>query len=305
MSTRKRIVLLVFIGLSFCGVFPNAVAHIPLSDRSPYAGRPVTHPEALSGVWEVSDGKGGAVGIQLELSTTVSAGLKTLSGMEQKWQSLVVGMYQRAGATIWLGEENFFSDSPRGGNVTFEKGRLELHSKSISAAGPSFDLDLAQQSGKKWTGRFHRGNFDSIVTLSRPGAALKTHISWLSGTWLDDLIPHYSCVHIFEQAPNEFVAWSDSLQVMGVIRSSPNLPEPTTVTDVYGLLMKIQLQDNGKISFAFNVLNGLCCPGTFIGRPEGNGRLIRGIWTSGMNKALPKEDSWRKMSGSSCVASGR
>jgi hypothetical protein len=39
------------------------------SDRSPYLGRPIMHPEELSGLWEAHDGHGGAVGIHLLLTT--------------------------------------------------------------------------------------------------------------------------------------------------------------------------------------------------------------------------------------------
>ena len=40
--------------------------------RSFYSGHLVDDPEALSGVWEASDGQGGAVGIHLNLLTVVS-----------------------------------------------------------------------------------------------------------------------------------------------------------------------------------------------------------------------------------------
>jgi hypothetical protein len=48
-----------------------SVPPTPPNDRRPYLGNPVTHPEALSGLWEASNRHGGAVGIHLLLTTTV------------------------------------------------------------------------------------------------------------------------------------------------------------------------------------------------------------------------------------------
>src|SRR5271155_3499273 len=84
--------------------------------KSFYVGTPIAHPEELSGVWEVPDGHGGAVGIHLILSTTAPADATTLVGVEQAWLNLQLGIYQRAGTVLQFGEENFFSDSPRGGS---------------------------------------------------------------------------------------------------------------------------------------------------------------------------------------------
>ena len=120
----------------------NSVPVIQPDDRSPYLSSPVAHPEALSGLWETSNGHGGAVGIHLLLTTTVPGDVKTLHGTTQSWQSLEVGVYERKLATIQVGEQNYFSDSPRGGNVSFDMGRLRLHFVSRVASEPSMDLDL-------------------------------------------------------------------------------------------------------------------------------------------------------------------
>jgi hypothetical protein len=126
----------------------------PAKDASFYVGKPIAHPEELSGIWEVADGHGGAVGIQLILSTTVSADAVTLFGIEQAWLNLEVGIYQRAGAVLQFGEENFFMDSLRGGSVRYDDGRLSLHAAE-------FDLDLLRTGGDRWSGRIHRNGFDS------------------------------------------------------------------------------------------------------------------------------------------------
>src|SRR5882757_8106991 len=123
---------------------------IPDGDRSPYIGRPVVDPEGLSGLWEVSNGRGGAVGIHLQLATSVATDAKadgrTLAGVEQLWQYLEVAVYERHGATLVFGEENYFSDSPRGASVTMEDGRLQLHFVSQRPdLTPPVDLDLVKR----------------------------------------------------------------------------------------------------------------------------------------------------------------
>ncbi len=141
---------------------------IPINDVSPYLGNPVAHPEALSGLWETSNGHGGAFGIHLLLTTTVPGDVKTLHGATQSWQSLEVGIYERKGATLQVGEQNYFSDSPKGGNISYEDGRLKLHFAPRVSSDPSIDLDLVHDADGSWTGRFHRGTFDSDVQLRRP-----------------------------------------------------------------------------------------------------------------------------------------
>ena len=90
----------------------------------------VTHPEDLSGVWETPDGHGGAVGIHLMLDTTAPADATTLVGTPQKWLGLTIGIYHRSGAGRHIGDENYFSDSPRGANLRYEDGRLTLSATS-------------------------------------------------------------------------------------------------------------------------------------------------------------------------------
>lgn len=137
-------------------------------DRSFHLGQQVMHPECLSGIWENSNGRGGAIGIHLGLDTIIPSLGDKQSWAPQSWQYLQVGVFERKGAEIERGEEGWFSDSRRGGDVTFDQGRLELHFVSPWTDTSSVDLDLVQQAGGCWDGRLHRGQFDSHVTLCRP-----------------------------------------------------------------------------------------------------------------------------------------
>jgi hypothetical protein len=122
---------------------------LPVSqeDRSLYSGQQVIHPESLSGIWETSNGHEGAIGIHLELDTTIPSDGDKQNWTPQSWQDLQVGVYERKGAEIQLGEGGYFSDSPRGVSVTFDRGRLQLHFVSQWADTPSVDLDLVPKGG--------------------------------------------------------------------------------------------------------------------------------------------------------------
>ena len=186
-------------------------------NRSFYAGALVTHPEELSGIWEAPDGHGGAIGLHLSLSTTAPADATTLVGAKQSWLSLGVGIYQRSGPVIQVGEENYFDDSPRGGSVRYDSDRMTLHA-------PEFDLDLRHNQRNEWTGRFHRKGFDSQVTLIRPGKGGGRKDTWPIGTWKKAGWGP-TCLHIAETAPGQFIGWSDTLLAWGAVKSSPNIPK--------------------------------------------------------------------------------
>ena len=79
--------------------------------RSFYFGQSVEHPEALSGIWEALDGQGGAVGIHMNLLTTLSDHASELT--QQSWLHLNLGVFHRKGSEMLFGEDGYFSDDPR------------------------------------------------------------------------------------------------------------------------------------------------------------------------------------------------
>jgi hypothetical protein len=266
----------------------------PAEDTSFYVGQPIVHPEELSGIWEVPDGHGGAVGIHLILSTTASADATTLVGVEQAWLNLQVGIYQRAGTVLQFGEENFFSDSPRGGSVRFDGSRLSLHAAE-------FDLDLLRISGDRWSGRIHRQGFDSITVLTRPGIGIAKSEPWFVGTWKSGGPSfHTTCMHITEQAPGEFVGWSDSLTTMGSVRRASGIPKPPYAFEVYGHLVNVGITDNGNVSIELNAPGIVCCPHPLVATPVDNGSVMKEVSPSGPNQP-PPQTVWKKMSGNTCI----
>jgi hypothetical protein len=263
--------------------------------RSFYVGGQVTHPEELSGIWEAADGHGGAIGLHLILSTTAPAEATTLVGAKQSWLDLQVGIYQRAGLVLQVGEENYFGDSPVGGSVRYANNRLTLH-----ASG--FDLDLRHVCGDEWSGRFHREGFDSEVSLIRPGNRGKTKKVSLAGAWKEGRWgPSQTCLHIVERAPGQLTGWSDTLLAWGAMRFAPNVPKPPYSLERYGDLAKVSATQNGVLLVELNAYTAICCSHLFAVTPSKNGTVMRANWTEGPNQASHKTE-WRKMPGDTCIA---
>ncbi len=310
MLRLRNVVMAAVMGVVACELAAQNVASerpsaVPDSGHSPYVGRRVDDPEGLSGLWEVSNGRGGAVGIHLMLTTSVApdakADGKTLAGVEQLWENLEVGVYERQGQVLAFGEENSFSDTPGGASVKLEDGRLQLHFVCQWPSDPSIDLDLVKQPGDRWVGRLHRGSFDGKVTLERPGTDVKTS-NVIVGTWGAGN-PLNGCMHIAEEALAVFTGWSDSLQVPGEMECAPSARQQRLM-ELYGELMTVKVRADDNVSFEFDAYNPMCCSHTFIGRPGVDGKMIEGRWPTDLNQTF-HDESWKKMDHNSCVRSDK
>jgi hypothetical protein len=263
-------------------------------DQSFYLGTPVNHPEDLSGLWEAPDGHGGAIGIHLLLDTTAPIDTTTLAGVRQSWLGLQVGLYRRSGAELQIRDENFFSDSLRGGSIRYEGDRLSLHS-------PGYDLDLRHIDGNKWSGRFHREDIDSAVTLARPAMQPASKATWFLGTWKGISAPQTTCLHIAEASPAAFLAWSDTLLAWGAVRFAPQAGKPPYSWEHYGDLVKVQPAENGGLSVELAAYSPICCSHSFVAVSAENGKAMKADWPSGPNQS-PHKSRWTKMPGDSCIA---
>ena len=273
----------------------------PPEDRSFYEGRPVVHPEALSGIWEAPDGRGGAVGIHLELTTTLSGDADPPRWTPQAWENLGVAVFDRSGPDLDHGEENSFSDSSRGGGLRFENGRLTLHFVSRRHEPDAVDLDLELQSDGCWHGRFHRNEFDTAVALCRPAPPAEVTPSPLIGTWDDR--SGTRCVHMAQTGRGTFTAWSDSLMVPGRMVFAPNVPGPHLLYERYGSRTKVEAEGNGSVALVFGAYSGICCSQEFNGSLSADGRRLEGSYAPGPNQT-PVQESFTKMPGGSCVDPG-
>ncbi len=69
-------------------------------------------PAQASGLWEASDGEGGAVGIELLLTTLVNGRALRLVDTKQQRQSLAAKVFHRTTPELKSGQANSFVDSP-------------------------------------------------------------------------------------------------------------------------------------------------------------------------------------------------
>jgi hypothetical protein len=280
---------------------PNSVPDTPSrqqQDRSFYLGTPVTHPEDLSGVWEAPDGHGGAVGIHLILDTTAPVDATTLIGTRQAWLGLRVVLYRRTGTE--LGEDNSFSDSPRGGSVRYKDGRLTLHSPPTGLTS-GYDLDLQRVAGDKWLGRFHREDFDSVVTLVRPMLRASSNKAWFVGTWKSSSGPGTTCLHIAQQSPAGLIAWADTLLAWGLTRIAPQAVKPPYSWEHYGERVKVEPSSNGSLTVELGAYSGICCSHRFTATSADGGKAMKADWPAGPNQS-PHKSKWTKMPGNTCIA---
>jgi hypothetical protein len=265
----------------------------PHADRSFYRGTPVAHPENLSGVWEAPDGRGGVIGIHLLLDTTLPVEATTLAGARQSWLGLSVGLYRRSGAQLQMGDENFFSDSLRGGGVRYEDGHLTLHFSGI-------DLDLHRIDEDKWSGRFHREDIDSAVTLARPAMQATSKAKWFLGTWKSTSGSQTTCLHIAQSLPSALLAWSDALSTVGATSFAPQIPKPPYAWERYGELAKVQSAEDGSLSVELDAYSPTCCSHPFHAVSANNGKAMKADWPAGPNQS-PHKSRWTKMPGNTCI----
>jgi hypothetical protein len=268
--------------------------------RSLYRGRPVDHPEALSGVWETPDGHGGAVGIHLRLMTTVPLHVNPPIWTPQSWAHLQVSVFERRGSEFVSGDENYFSDPPDDRPVALERGRLRVHFVSKSVKLPSIDLDLVRQPDDCWHGRLHRGDFDSVVSLCRPASGVANTGSSLVGTWAEDNKGVLGCMHIFPNGEGGFTGWSDILQVPGRISFNPKGPGPQTLLQQYGSLLNIQLRRDGFVGIELHAFDDFYPIQHLVGFLTNDGSKLAVGFVSKEN--LPDfRETWTKVSGDACV----
>ena len=128
------------------------------------------------GIWEASNGKGGAVGINLwEVSSSLGHGGPPVSDNEALHAVLQIGVYERSGEVVHCGEENFFDTGWQGHK---DPGvRSEYTDGLLAVVYPQFPREVAMnvelrwnQRTDVWEGRFHSGGFDHAITLRRAPA---------------------------------------------------------------------------------------------------------------------------------------
>ncbi len=268
------------------GAFQSEVRRV---NRSAYDGIPVRHPDELAGVWEAPDGRGGMVGIDLVLWTTIGADRTEVAGSPQAWKSLTVMMYQRTGPRPDDTERNSFGDGYRDGLVSYAGERLRVHWTGV-------DLDLQRTPGQTWTGRFHRGAFDQAVVLRRPRQRSAAPGEWFLGTWLERFTNTETCVHVGREADGNIVGWADSLAELGSVRFANDQKRPLVTSENYGALAEVRVHGDDRVSVELNVLSGSCCAIGFDATRHAENTMRTEWHGTARPPAL-----WKRMPGESCL----
>ena len=266
----------------------------PAFYKSFYNGQAISNPESLSGAWLTDDGQGGSVGIELTLTTSLPDAVQTETGGQETWQGLQVGVFHRSSSTIRQGDESFFYDSPQGGSVRYENSRLTLHIKGT-------DLDLGRSGKGDWIGRFHRGQFDRQVVLTRGEESLRKQSPFV-GAWRKQVgEARSSCLHIVQTGTNAFSGWEDSHTIPGLVRYAPHLKRPPTVLQTYGNAILVSTQGPSILRLDSPESLAGCCSYSSQAKLKGH---VLNIYPLTQTGPWDGKD-WRKMPGTGCMGISR
>ncbi len=256
----------------------SAIAQSSRTEEDRSLNQTALHPEALSGIWETPNGDGGAVGIHLQLATTLPNDSR-VPWASQAWQDLEVGVFERKMIGAAFGAINGFSDSKRGGAL-YKDGRLVLHYSWLGKDPVAIDLDLSLEANGCWHGRFHRNSFDRVVSLCRPASSDPVQPSPLAGTWSQTSDSEMQCVHIVQTGRDTFMGWSDFLQIPGKLSYSPKISAPHDLYEYYGSLVKVERFSSGIVRVGFGAYDPICCPHDFLGKLDADDSIITGNYNS-------------------------
>lgn len=249
-------------------------------------GAPIRLPEGLTGVWETSDGHGGAAGMLVGMTTEVAGQPKTLRGASQLERDFTVMLYHQESAMP--GKDGAYFVATPGASTRWD-GRLLriLHQ-------PDVDVALAWDARNDlWRGHFRRKGFSAEVILRRPSPA-RNH-SVLAGTWARQDGSYLNCLHIAQRADSTLLAWTDQLELTGVLKWGRFRPPPTT-SELYGEHAGIVLLPNGMAEVVIGTDRALCCSRTELVRPTGSASM------SAVVPGYASARTYRRMPGPSCIA---
>jgi hypothetical protein len=256
------------------------------------------HPEDLAGRWEAPDRKGGQIGINILVSTTVASSATDLVAVPQDLKSLDIGLYQRSDSDGAAPGFRFFSTSSNGG-ATWDGRNLKIDAKQVANL-PKVHVDLLwDDAARAWTGSMERADFkNQSITLRRPAAL---HKSLFVGTWYESSDLMNNCVHIAQAQDGTFTGWSDDIQIPGRVRYAHGLPPSEQTMEHYGEIAKVKVTQEARIEVELRAYIAMCCshPFTAVISPDQNSLV--GEWSTGPNQ-LQRSVKWTRVQGDSCIA---
>ena len=258
--------------------------------------RTLTDPDALAGRWETSDGHGGAVGMNVIVTTHMGAS-NSVDDHAQYEDEFTIGLYQRTDPEVGPHRFNFFSSTP-GEGTSWDGHRLTIHLLRTDIPKVNIDLTWHEES-PAWNGLFERGAFREQVSLKRPSS--KASASPFVGTWSDPRGLMNNCLHIAQQADGALAAWSDDIQVPGRVRYANGIQPPAQMLQHYGEIARAEVDTHGQINVELRAYTAMCCSHRLTAKLSADDQLLSGAWLAGPNQA-PRSVEWKRMPGISCLA---
>ena len=288
-SSRKKWLSFAIVSLALI-----ASAQSRSGPSAPMKGTIVDNPEQITGLWESDDGSGGAVGLNLQLTTEVRGQPKTFRGTSQYWNSLQIGVYQRHGSGRHVGDASWIMDNSA--SVNYDGKRLVAGIPDLA-----INLDLSYDNKNQlWKGWFHRGAFARQVILSRPRARPGISRSRLVGTWREGQPSLRMCLHVVQQSDGNLAGWHDQLSLSGLYRYARGIVPLPETHEYYGEQGIVSEPGREVLSFELNPYSAGCCSPVFVGKLSEDGERLTGGW-DGVN--APGSREWRRVEGYSCVKS--
>lgn len=260
--------------------------------------RSLRAPDTLAGRWEAPDGHGGAVGMNIIITTHIDGAPASIAGHLQYEDEFTVGLYQRTGPDVKPLGFNFFS-SAAGGGMTWDGHQLTIH---LPGRGdlPNVNVDLIwHEDSQTWSGLFERNSFSEQVSLKRPTSEASG--SPFVGTWSDKGGLMNNCVHISQDKNGALTAWSDDIQTPGQMRYANGIQPPTQTMERYGEIAKANMDAPDRIAVELRAYTAICCSHSFTAQLSADGQSLAGNWLAGPNQA-PRPVIWVRMPSTSCLS---
>ena len=252
-------------------------------------------PAQASGLWEASDGEGGAVGIELLLTTLVNGRAVRLDDTKQQRQSLAAKVFHRTTPELKSGQANSFVDSPETPLDT-DGQTLRLSWGNLKGVGPGVLLDLRyDKKADTWSGLFRRDAFSASVILMRPRADAGSTPNPLAGAWQSPDLAQPDCLHIAEHSDGTLTGWYDTLRVPGLLRYGNGIRAPDHVMESYGDALRATEVKKGTLLIELHTDAAGCCTATLVARlRRGNSLAVLGAQGS-------VSTAWRRAPGGTCL----
>lgn len=257
-----------------------------------------SYPEEFAGRWEAPDGQGGAIGMNILVTTTVASSTADLVGVPQDTEDFEIGVYQRSGSDVEPLGFNFFTTSPNG-SASWDGRHLRI-SSSRKSSPADIQVDLAwDDTARLWIGTFERGAFKKqAITLRRP---VGRQNSSFVGTWFESSGLMNNCLHIAQAEDGTFTGWGDDIQVPGRMRYANGIRPPERTMEHYGEIAKVKVTEPDHIEVELRAYTPVCCSHPFSAAISRDGNTLVGDWPAGPNQA-PRPTKWTRVQGDSCIS---